>query len=420
MDDFYQMTLLAVDDQPFNLELIKCVLEQHGFYNLLTATSGKKGLEILDHNACDLILLDISMPEMDGFEFCKIAMSKFKQHHIPVLIVTALSSDTDDLINKSLAAGAKDIIYKPFKSVEFIARVKLALASKKYHDRLNQYRQHLEEMVVQKTKELESNHAQLIQTAKLATLGQMAAEMAHEINQPLAAISLNTAFVKDVINDKTQELLANKDIKEIKECLHDVKYSIKRISNIIKHMQVFARFDKSEHKNINVCINETIENALILFGEQFSANGIEIYLELCSEIPRIEGDPMQLEQVWINCLSNAMDALNDMKKINKKYLTIATKYNKDAKAVQIIFKDNGTGLKKEIKNKIFDPFFTTKDVGKGTGLGLSIVYGIIKTHKGNIKIKDNTPNGAEIIIQLPVLIKKQISMGENSNDINRG
>ncbi len=210
MDDFYQMTLLAVDDQPFNLELIKGVLEQHGFHKLLTATSGKKGLEILDHNACDLILLDISMPEMDGFEFCKIAMSKFKKHRIPVLMVTALSSHTDDLINKSLAAGAKDIIYKPFKSAEFIARVKLTLASKKYHDRLNQYRQHLEEMVVQKTKELESNHAQLIQAAKLATLGQMAAEMAHEINQPLAAITLNTAFVKDVINDKTQEKMANK------------------------------------------------------------------------------------------------------------------------------------------------------------------------------------------------------------------
>jgi C4-dicarboxylate-specific signal transduction histidine kinase len=238
--------------------------------------------------------------------------------------------------------------------------------------------------------ELREKQEQLVQAAKLATLGELTTGVAHELNNPLNNTGL---FVGNVI-DRIE--LGKLDPDHVLHDLNKAMEQVHKASQIIAHLRTFGRVAPSSREPVSV--DATIIQALSLLQEQLRLRDIEVLLELTTEDARVLGNAIQLEQVFLNLLTNARDALveSPCKSIH------ITTYLK-ATTIEIVVKDTGPGMTRDIERRVFDPFFTTKGVGAGTGLGLSIAYGIVRDHEGTIWL-DNTPGeGASFVIELPVM-----------------
>ena len=236
---------------------------------------------------------------------------------------------------------------------------------------------------------------QLIQAGKMATLGEMATGVAHELNQPLSVIKTASNFI-------SRKLKKNEPIdKDILNTLsEEIESHVDRASKITNHMRLFGR--KSDFSKEPVNINDTVKRAFDIFSQQLKLREIEVQWELNEALPLVLADPVRLEQVFINLLINARDSIvirSEKKEDQKKKITITTSANGDSVTASI--SDTGTGIPADLTNKIFEPFFTTKKVGEGTGLGLSISYGIIRESGGDISVKNNPdpPGGATFIIR---------------------
>lgn len=250
---------------------------------------------------------------------------------------------------------------------------------------------------ISQRKKLQANQ---IHADRMASLGQMAAGMAHEINQPLNIISM--------VMDKLL-FEANKNMKVDMEMLNDksnkIFENLTRIRNIIDHIRVFSR-SNVEYIPIAFNINMSIENAISMISEQFKHLGIKLNMHLDEEVPQLVGNTYQFEQVIINLLSNAKDAILEKKSIDPTFTDFCIDINTFVKDDQLIIevKDNGMGIKEADLNNILLPFFSTKEEGKGTGLGLSICYQIIKDMGGNIDI--SSIRSEQTIIKLIFDLKK--------------
>jgi signal transduction histidine kinase len=291
-------------------------------------------------------------------------------------------------------------------------------------------RQTLEYRVEERTLELKQalkkwkeTQAQLIQNEKMSSLGQMVAGIAHEINNPVnfiyGNIECTNEYVQDLLalvnlyqqeypeaNLLIEEKIAEIDLKFITDDLLNVlssmKMGCKRIREIILSLRNFSRLDEAEMKEVD--IHEGIDSTLLILNHKFK-QAVEI-IKHYGDIPKIECYPAQLNQVFMNILSNAIDALLECNNISPKQIVIRTFLFSDD-YVQVSIWDNGPGIPLEIQNRLFDPFFTTKPVGKGTGLGLSISYQIMEKHKGKIEVVSETRQGTEFIISLPVKTQVQ-------------
>ncbi|MCP4347719.1 MAG: PAS domain S-box protein [Desulfobacterales bacterium] len=256
-----------------------------------------------------------------------------------------------------------------------------------------------EENLKQAYKKLKQTQTQLVQTAKLASIGELAAGVAHELNQPLMVIRLNSQSVTRLINK------GKSDPEVLAKPLEAVERNTKRMANIINHLRIFSRQSHAEFMPVDV--NTVIENSFLMVGEQLRLKNIEVEKHLFPDIPKINGDINKLEQVFLNCITNARHAIGEMtegKANNPGRIEIISRISDKRKdCVEILIKDNGTGIPQENIEKIFDPFFTTKEVGKGTGLGLSISYGIIRDHQGEIEVAETSENGTSVRIRLPVI-----------------
>ena len=247
------------------------------------------------------------------------------------------------------------------------------------------------------TKRLETEQ-QLIQASKMATLGEMATGIAHELNQPLSVIKTASSFFIKKIN-KQEEIAA--DI--LHNMLTKIDQNVDRASKIINHMRQFAR--KSDLEMEKVHVNAILENAFEIFSQQLKVRGIEVEWHLDKNLPKIQGDPGRLEQVFINLLLNARDAIEERWQdagaaIAEKKITLTSCMIFDKVFVRV--RDTGSGIPKHILDKIFEPFFTTKEVGKGTGLGLSISYSIIKECGGDITVTSEKDQGTCFTVKFPV------------------
>jgi histidine kinase len=234
------------------------------------------------------------------------------------------------------------------------------------------------------TKRLEAEQ-QLIHAGKMATLGEMATGIAHELNQPLSVIKTASSFCIKKINNN--EAIEDKDLCTM---LEKIDRNVNRSANIISHMRQFAR--KSDVVLAEVKINDVLKRAYDIFSQQLKVRGIEVVWDIDQNLPTIMADPSRLEQVFINLLLNARDAMEEKwwspePAMGTKKITLKTSLEGNTVVVEV--KDTGIGIPEDIADKIFEPFFTTKAVGKGTGLGLSISYGIIKDCHGDIKVTMN-------------------------------
>lgn len=239
---------------------------------------------------------------------------------------------------------------------------------------------------------------QLIQASKMATLGEMATGVAHELNQPLSVIKTASSFLKRKV--KKREAIREDIMETMTEEIDD---SVDRASKIINHMREFGR--KSDVSKEKIQVNDVLKRAFEIFSQQLKLREIEVVAELDDNLPMIMADANRLEQVFINLLINARDAIDkkweegDHRGEAKKILL---KTSRKGEMVVIEISDTGTGIPQSILDKIFEPFFTTKRVGKGTGLGLSISYGIVQDYDGTIRVETEEGHGAKFIIQFPL------------------
>ena len=243
--------------------------------------------------------------------------------------------------------------------------------------------------IQRREQELREKQEQLVQAGKLATVGELTTGVAHELNNPLNNIGLFVGNAIDLIEHGVM------DVKQVIRELRQATEQVRKATEIISHLRTFGRAAPVSREP--VVLRQVIERALALMQEQFRLREINVALDLGSKEPVVLGNAIQLEQVFINLLTNARDAM-----VNSPRKGIHILASVDCQTVELAFTDTGHGIPAGLERRIFDPFFTTKEVGKGTGLGLSITYGIIKDHGGMIAVVSPPGAGATFLIQLPL------------------
>jgi C4-dicarboxylate-specific signal transduction histidine kinase len=238
--------------------------------------------------------------------------------------------------------------------------------------------------------ELREKQEQLVQAGKLATLGELTTGVAHELNNPLNNIGL---FIGNALD---QMRLGRFNRSSVQAELENAMEQVRKATAIISHLRTFGRPAAVSLEEVDV--DEVIERSLSLMQEQLRLRAIDVELDLCAEELIVLGNAIQLEQVFINLLTNARDALEESR---GKTIRIAT--SREGDWIKIRFADTGSGIPRDLEQRIFDPFFTTKEVGTGTGLGLSITYSIVKEHGGGISVEPGRRRGASFLIELPVM-----------------
>lgn len=243
--------------------------------------------------------------------------------------------------------------------------------------------------IQRREQELRDKQEQLVQAGKLATLGELTTGVAHELNNPLNNIGLFLGNMIDLLE------LGRIDKSRILRDLQNAAQQVRKATEIISHLRTFGRAAPVTREAVS--IRQVLERALSLMQEQLRLREIEVSVDLGPDDPMVFGNPIQLEQVFINLLTNARDAMVDSP---EKRIRVSRAVEETA--VHLVFSDTGPGIPKGLEQRIFDPFFTTKEVGMGTGLGLSITYSIIKEHHGSISVVPQMDRGATFLIELPL------------------
>lgn len=409
--------ILVVDDEP----LLEYVIQQHFRQKIRSnelifsfASNGKQALEKLENDPqIGVVLTDINMPEMDGLAL----LSHLKE--IDSTLKAVVVSAYGDLANirTAMNRGAFDFLTKPIDFQD------LELTLQRSLDSVEQTRADLAQFQQAQT--------QLIQNEKLASIGELVAGIAHEINNPVSFILGNVEYAENYFQDLSNiinlyQQHCIKDIPEIKEeiaavdlefiledlpkLLNSMREGTERLDSICKSMRTFARADTSALEPFD--IHEGINSTLTVLKHRLKANEIRPEIEVVreyGELPLVECYPGQLNQVFMNILANAIDALEEYNllrneadiKANPNKIHIRTAAIADD-TITIHIADNGLGITEEVRQKLFNPFFTTKPVGKGTGLGLSISYQIVVgKHGGQLKCISQG-QGTEFVLEIPV------------------
>ncbi|NVL90193.1 MAG: PAS domain S-box protein, partial [Desulfobacterales bacterium] len=245
-------------------------------------------------------------------------------------------------------------------------------------------------------KELKEATVQLVQSEKLSALGELTAGVTHELNQPLNGIKITSqAILRDIEKNRFEEENIGQDLTEIVN-------QVNKMAGIIDHMRVYARHSEGMPKEI-INVNTLIEGPFKLLGQQLKTHNIEVIKELAPDLPEVMGNPIRLEQVFMNLITNARNAVDSCGKENKRIEIRAYKID-DRQDVAVEVKDNGSGIPEHLREKIFQPFFTTKEPGEGTGLGLSVSSKIIEEHKGRIELESKVDEGTTFRVILPVAV----------------
>ncbi|BDA70106.1 Response Regulator Receiver Signal Transduction Histidine Kinase [Calothrix sp. PCC 7716] len=422
------MSILLVDDNPNNLKVLSETIQGYG-WKALMATDGESAIEQAEYAQPDLIILDVMMPGIDGFETCRRLKANLITETIPVIFMTALSNATDKV--KGLEIGAVDYITKPFQQEEVIARLKL-------HLKISHLTRTLEQQVSERTaeltkslKQLQDTQIQMIQSEKMSALGNLVAGIAHEMNNPLGFISASLKQAKPSIDDilehlklyqqslpsPNQEILNHAEeidldysIQDLSKMIDSMLMACDRIKNISNSLRTFSRADRDYKQPFK--LHEGIDSTILILKHRLKANELRPAIEVFTEydnIPEVECFPGQLNQVFMNILANAIDALDESNvgrsfeqiKANPNRITITT-FVVD-KQVKVIIADNGIGMSEQVQQRIFDNLFTTKGVNKGTGLGLAIAKQIIiDKHDGKIDCCSTLGEGTKFTISLPI------------------
>jgi signal transduction histidine kinase len=410
-----QATVLIADDDSLNLSILCKLLQPH--YAVLSAVSGELALQFADGTPKpDLILLDVLMPGMDGYEVLARLRNNPATRDIPVIFITGLDSIEDE--EKGLQLGAVDYITKPYRAPIILARVHTQLEFKRARDLLCKQNVYLEAEVEKRLKENQHVQNQLLQSEKMAAIGQLAAGIVHEINNPVGFVTSNLKtldiYKQDMLeildayealevactSDETalfkiRSLKQQMDLgflrTDISKLISESRQGMSRVAKIVSDMKNFAHPENEEW--LWADLNSGLDSTLNIIR-----NEIKYHCTLTKaygDIPKVYCVASQINQVLLNLLVNAAQAIPE-----KGEITVRTGQLGDE--VFIAISDTGSGIPAETLPRIFEPFFTTKPVGKGTGLGLAISYDIVHKHKGRIEVESTVGKGTTFTVWLPI------------------
>jgi two-component system, NtrC family, sensor kinase len=420
VDGLARATILIVDDTPLNLSILGDLLQP--LYHVRVANSGETALRAVRSEPFpDLVLLDIMMPGMDGFEVLRQLRSDAATADIPVIFITALRDDEGE--EKGFALGAADYIHKPIRGPVVLARVRAQLQARAAREILRKNNARLERKIEESAQALETAQMQLIQSEKMAAMGQLAAGVAHEINNPIGFVGSNLGTLDNYLRDifslldayeqaghalgdppalaPVEEMRRKIDIaylrRDIGDLLAESREGVMRVRRIVQDLQSFSRSGDSGWQWADV--HQGIEAMLKIASSElrYHCSIVRRY----GTLPPIWCIPSQLNQVFMNLLINAGQAVADKGEI----VIVTEALGDDTVCIRVI--DNGCGIPPENLERIFDPFFTSKPVGKGTGLGLSISWGIVRRHGGDIAVESSPGKGTTFSVTLPVRPSEQ-------------
>lgn len=436
--------ILTVDDSATFRAALAGFLSAEG-YDVLQAQSGEEALRLLGEQTVDCILLDLEMPGLGGRETCRLLKTTPQLRPIPVVVLTGVE-DRDSLLD-GLTVGADDFIQKSAEFEVLKARVRAQLRRRQIEEETRRVREQLllselrinealaaqtlaetkaalvdqlerkneelsqvlavKEALAQKYRaanlelecayrELQSTQAQLVQSAKLASLGELVAGVAHEINNPLAfAIShLNTArrCLTSVEDEVRPQLTPAADAlwSKAETRLSEMNLGLDRIRDLILRLRTFSRIDEGERKLVD--LRDTIESVVTILRHRCGTR-IELSMD-CEDVPELDCYPSLLNQAIMNLVANAIDAVKE-----EGHVSIRARLIGPDCAIEVT--DDGPGVPPELRERVLEPFFTTKPVGQGTGLGLSMTYAIIQKHRGSLEISEAPSGGARVTIRIP-------------------
>lgn len=412
--------ILIVDDNPTNLSILSEALSSAGFC-FRVAMDGESALAQVERNRPELILLDVEMPGIDGFETCRRLKENPCTQTIPVIFTTALV-DTDSKA-KGFSLGAVDYIPKPFDQTEVLARLQV-------HLQLKRLTESLEDQVRDRTTALQQAQVHLVQQEKLSSLGEMVAGIAHEINNPINFISGNIDPLREymigitkilhlyqqeyttpsaTLTDAIEDLDLEFALKDIAKIIDSFTLGAERIRSISTSLRTFSRSDSETP--ILADLHEGLDSTLMILQHRLKGNGARPGIEVLKSygiVPPVLCYPGQMNQVFMNILANAIDALEEAMIQGKlldqiPQIQITTQAISDQQVV-IQIADNGIGIPESIAQRLFEPLFTTKPVGKGTGLGLAISHQIVvERHHGILKVNSQVAQGTAFAIEIPIV-----------------
>lgn len=423
-------TVLIVDDNPANLGVLSDTLDQAGL-EVWVARSGKMALERVEYALPNLILLDVMMPGIDGFETCRQLKVNPETKDVPVIFMTALS-DTENKV-EGFQLGAVDYITKPFQQEEVLARVKLHLKLYDLTEKLEEKNALLEQKVAEVSQaycDLQQMQLHLIQSERMSSLGQMVTGIAYEITNPVNFIYGNLTHAKNYVEDiiellnlyqadypnPTPRIQAKQEAIElafIRDDLFKLFSSMSsgayRIQETVKSMRIFAQEDEAA-KAVN--IHEGIESVLTILYHRLKAKPERAAIAVIKEygqLPPVECCAGQLNQVFMNVLSNAIDSLegyNQQRSFEDSIkqpgrIRVSTEVN-DHNWVTIRIANNGLEISEDAKTRLFAPLYGSGSVDEGTDLGLSLSYKIVVEGHGGKLYCQSAPEGTEFVIEIPV------------------
>jgi signal transduction histidine kinase len=395
------MRILIAEDERITRRTLQKMLEGWG-HSVVATQDGAEAWERFEQQPFDIVVTDWDMPRMDGRELIRSIRGSEPTSYTYLIMLTGRSERAD--VVAGMEAGADDFLAKPVDSSELRVRLhageRIIELERQLANR-NRALSEANEQLKTTISELRETQAALVQSEKMASLGNLAAGVAHEINNPIGSINANSDVMiraigklKESLEQAPADVKDNRQLRRSFDVLENIgktnQTACDRVVRMVQSLSNFARLDEAERKRVD--LRDGLESTLSLVHHKL-ANRIDVIRDY-GDLPQIVCFPNQLNQVFMNMLLNAEEAIED-----KGTITIRTRSGDNA--VKVTIEDTGVGIRPEHLSKIFDPGFTRKGVGVGSGLGLAICYKIVTEHRGKIDVESELGSGSKFTITLP-------------------
>jgi two-component system NtrC family sensor kinase len=396
--------VLVVDDVDANLVAMEAFLSGLDC-EVVVARTGDEALRSLLKREFAVLLLDVQMPEMDGYEVAEYARGHPATRDVPIIFLTA-ATHTEESVLRGYGTGAVDYLFKPLNPTVLRSKVRVFLelfASRREIARAKIRLEHANAELLRTNDDLSSayrdlrkTHTQLVQAAKMASLGELVAGVAHEINNPLAFVLSHLDTARKNLAELRPELSGKLSTESVERWeradarLGEMHIGLDRIRELVVKLRTFSRLDEGERKTVSA--RECVESVLKILGHRL-VSGVVVHRHF-AEVDLVDCFPSLINQALLNLVANALDAIQE-----RGTITISTE--SDAGGFSFAVADTGGGIPEAFRERVLEPFFTTKPVGHGTGLGLSITCSIVQKHGGTLELRSDANRGTTAVVRIP-------------------
>jgi C4-dicarboxylate-specific signal transduction histidine kinase len=384
----------VADDDSTSRIMLRLILEKWGYQVVLCSDGHQAFTALSAPDGPRLALLDWMMPGMDGVQTCRRIREEFCNRNYYMILVTARAEDTD--VISALRSGADDYVSKPFSPTILQARMEVGIRTLEMQRTISEYATRMQQLA-------DSRAAQLVHADRMASLGLLSASVAHEINNPASFLAVNVQTIQDLwpsvaaslgtSPSESEKSRAAALAEEMPSILREMEDGLSRIRMITSELRSFSRTGQGSTTPLD--LGESLRKALRICSIRLNGK-VQVRTDLPDDLPKVVADATKLEQVFVNLVMNAADAMDESAERDLSITTIKTN-----SVIEMRFQDSGPGVPDDKAESLFQPFFTTKAAGKGTGLGLYISRGIIEEFGGTLLLEPPTSRGASFLVTLP-------------------